>query len=50
MHINTLELKFTNSDNYGYTYDTEVYLGKDRKRATTDMTVTHTTVRQLTKE
>jgi len=36
MHINNSELKFTNSDTYGYTYDTEVYLEKERKQATTD--------------
>jgi hypothetical protein len=28
----------------------EVYLGKDRQRATTDMTVTHATVKQLTRK
>ena len=36
MHINNSELKFTNSDTYGYTYDTEVYMEKERKQATTD--------------
>jgi hypothetical protein len=30
-------------DKTGYTYDMEVYLGKDRKCATTDMRVTHAT-------
>ena len=34
-------------DRTGYTYDMEVYSGKDRKRATIDMTVTHATVKQL---
>jgi hypothetical protein len=29
----------------GYTYDMEVYLGKDRQRATTNMTVNHATVK-----
>ena len=33
----------------GYTYDMEVYLGKDKKSAMTDMTVTHATVKQLTR-
>jgi hypothetical protein len=36
-------------DRTGYTYDMEVYLGKDRKRATTEMTVSHATVKQLTR-
>jgi hypothetical protein len=36
-------------DRTGYTYDMEVYLGKDRKRAMMDMTVTHATVKQLTR-
>jgi hypothetical protein len=36
-------------DRTGYTYDMEVYLGKDRKRATTHMTVTHATVKQRTR-
>jgi hypothetical protein len=33
----------------GYTCDMEIYLGKDRKCVTTDMTTTHTTVKQLTR-
>jgi ribosomal protein L21E len=37
------------SDRTGHTYDMEVYLGKDRKRVITDMTVTHATVKQLTR-
>jgi hypothetical protein len=37
-------------DMTGYTYDMEVYLGKDRKRATPDMTATHATVKQLTRK
>jgi hypothetical protein len=36
-------------DRTGYTYDMEVYSGKDRKRTTTDITVTHATVIQLTR-
>jgi hypothetical protein len=32
------------------THDIEVYLGKDRQRATTDMTTTHATVKQLTRK
>jgi len=35
-------------DESGYTYDMKVYLGTDSPSATDDMTVTHTTVRQLT--
>jgi hypothetical protein len=37
-------------DMTGYTYDMEVYLGKDRQRATTDMTATHATVKQMTRK
>jgi hypothetical protein len=37
-------------DMTGYTYDMEVYLGKDRLLATTDMTATHATVKQLTRK
>ncbi|GFG33441.1 hypothetical protein Cfor_12401 [Coptotermes formosanus] len=36
-------------DAAGYTYDMQVYLGKDRQCATTDMTATHATVKQLTR-
>jgi hypothetical protein len=36
-------------DATGYTDDMEVYLGEDRQRATTDMTATHATVKQLTR-
>jgi hypothetical protein len=36
-------------DTTGYTYDTEVYLGKDR-RASTDMIATHATVKKLTRK
>ena len=36
-------------DTTGYTYDMEVYLGKDRQRATTDTTLTHATLKQLTR-
>jgi hypothetical protein len=32
-------------DRSGYTYDMKVYLGKDRTHATTDMTITHVTVK-----
>jgi hypothetical protein len=35
-------------DESGYTYDMGVYLGKDSRSATDDMTATHTTVRHLT--
>jgi hypothetical protein len=31
-------------DSKGYTYNTSVYLGKDRKHATATMTTTHATV------
>jgi hypothetical protein len=34
-------------DKTGYTYDMEVYLGKDRTRATADMTTTHAIVKCL---
>jgi hypothetical protein len=46
---NVLELKFANCDTYGYTYDMKVYLGNDRKQATTDMTATHVAVKQLSR-
>jgi hypothetical protein len=36
-------------DATGYTYDMEVYLGKDRQRARTDMTATPAMVKQLTR-
>jgi hypothetical protein len=36
-------------DRTGHKYDLEVYLGKDRIRATTDVTVTHATVKQVTR-
>ena len=35
-------------DKSGYTYDKRVYLGKDSRSATDDMTATHATVRHLT--
>ena len=35
-------------DESGYTYDMKVYLGKDSRSATDDMTATHATVRHLT--
>jgi hypothetical protein len=35
-------------DTSGYTYDMDIYLRKDRTHVTRDMTVTHTTVKQLT--
>jgi len=35
-------------DESGYTYDMRVYLGKDSRSATDDMTATHATVRHLT--
>jgi len=35
-------------DESGYTYDTRVYLGKDSRSATDDMTATHAIVRHLT--
>jgi hypothetical protein len=35
-------------DECGYTYDMRVYLGKDSRSATDDMTATHATVRHLT--
>jgi len=35
-------------DESGYTYDMSVYLGKDSRSATDDMTATHATVRHLT--
>jgi len=35
-------------DSTGYTYDMNVYLGKDRQRAEKHLTVTHTTVTNLT--
>jgi hypothetical protein len=35
-------------DMSGYTYDMDIYLQKDRTHVTRDMTVTHTTVKQLT--
>jgi hypothetical protein len=44
-----LELKLTHCGRTGYSYEMEVYLGKDRKRAMMDMTVTHATVKQLTR-
>jgi hypothetical protein len=36
-------------DMTGYTYNMEMFLGKDRKHATTDMTAIHVTVKQLTR-
>jgi hypothetical protein len=33
----------------GYTYDIRVYLGKDTQIASEEMTVTHATVRHLTR-
>jgi hypothetical protein len=36
-------------DTYGYTYDMEVCLGKDRQVAITDMTATPATEKQLTR-
>jgi hypothetical protein len=36
-------------DDSGYTYDMRVYLGKDSRFATDDMTATHATVRHLTR-
>ena len=47
---NISELKFANCDTYGYIYDMEVYLGKDRKQATIDMTRTHATGKQLSRK
>ena len=35
-------------DDSGYMYDMKVYLGRDSRSATDDMTATHTTVRHLT--
>ena len=35
-------------DKSWYTYDMRVYLGKDSRSTTDDMTATHTTVRHLT--
>ena len=35
---------------HGYTYDMELYLGKDRKQATSDMTATHATVKHLSRK
>ena len=35
-------------DESGYMYDMRVYLGRDSRSATDDMTATHTTVRHLT--
>jgi hypothetical protein len=37
-------------DMSGCTYDTDIYLGKDRTDVTADMTVAHTTVKQLTED
>jgi len=36
-------------DSSGYTYDMNVYLGKDRQRAAQHLTATHTTVTNLTR-
>jgi len=36
-------------DSTGYTYDMNVYLGKERQRAEQHLTVTHTTVTNLTR-
>jgi hypothetical protein len=36
-------------DSNGYTYDTSVYLGKERQRATQHLTATHATVTNLTR-
>jgi hypothetical protein len=36
-------------DMSGYTYDMDIYLGKDRTRATRDMIATHAAVNQLAK-
>ena len=35
-------------DESGYTYDMKVYLGRDSRSTTDDMTATHATVRHLT--
>jgi hypothetical protein len=35
-------------DKQGYTHNTRVYLGKDSRSATVDMTATHATLRHLT--
>ena len=36
-------------DSSGYTYDMDLYLGKDRQRATQHLTATHATVTNLTR-
>jgi len=41
--------KFKLSDSTGYTYDMNVYLGKDRQRAEQHLTATHTIVTNLTR-
>jgi len=46
MHINTSEETLTLMDTH---ITMMCYLGKDRKQVTIDMTVTHTTVEQLTR-
>jgi hypothetical protein len=36
-------------DSNGYTYDMDVYLGKDKEKATKHLTATHATVTNLTR-
>jgi hypothetical protein len=48
--VKVSELKFANSATLMATHDMEVYLGKDGKRAISDMTATHVAVKQLTRK
>lgn len=48
-NINISELGFTNCATLMATHGTEVYLQKDKKQATEDMTATNATMKQLTR-